>query len=205
MFVIKPKPEKEILDILFSYKNLLYIICNGCNEVSLYLKDALSLYKSLNKYYRVLIKIIDYLCNLDFADKYIVYLSKEIENIDAIVIFSCGVGVATFASKLEKDIFIVCDTFYLTGYKGLNTPYEGKFDCTLCGSCYLNYTASICPITSCLKSLLNGPCGGAKNGKCEVDKTKDCGWEKIILKLKKYNKLNQLKEKILIHKFNKLK
>ncbi|MEN3013830.1 MAG: methylenetetrahydrofolate reductase C-terminal domain-containing protein [Endomicrobiia bacterium] len=199
MFITKPKPEKEILDIVQPYEKLFYLICNGCNEVYVSIKDALNYSKILEKKHKVTVEILDYICNIDYVNKYLSFLSKEIENQDALIIFSCGIGVATLSSLVsEKKVFGICNTFYLTGYKGYNLPYEGKFDCALCGSCYLNYTGTICPITSCSKSLLNGPCGGAKNGKCEVDKTKDCGWEKIILKLKNLNKLDLLNKQIFI-------
>ncbi|HCJ67524.1 MAG TPA: 5,10-methylene tetrahydromethanopterin reductase, partial [Elusimicrobia bacterium] len=65
----------------------------------------------------------------------------------------------------SHQIYPGCDTLYLNGFQGL-TPFN--FDCAQCGQCFLNYTGGICPLTSCAKSLLNGPCGGAKNGKCEV-------------------------------------
>ena len=54
-------------------------------------------------------------------------------------------------------------------------------------------TGGICPITACSKSLINGQCGGAKNGKCEVDPNMDCGWERIYQKLKKLGRLDAMK------------
>ncbi|MCX7940661.1 MAG: methylenetetrahydrofolate reductase C-terminal domain-containing protein [Endomicrobia bacterium] len=203
MFLIKSKPEKEVLPIINNCKKILYIVCRGCNEVHIYVKDALNYFEILKNKFQTTLRILDYICNKEFLNKYISVLSKEINNSDAIAVFSCGVGVASISSALsEKKVFTLCNTFYLTGYKGFNIPYEGKFDCALCGNCYLNYTAGICPITSCSKSLLNGPCGGAKNGRCEVDKTKECGWEKITLKLKSLNKLDILIKQIFIHNHN---
>ena len=55
--------------------------------------------------------------------------------------------------------------------------------CRMCGDCVLGSTGGICPITHCAKSLVNGPCGGAKNGKCEVDPNNDCAWIKIYNRL----------------------
>ena len=54
-----------------------------------------------------------------------------------------------------------------------------EYKCDQCGECYLNLTGGICPITACSKSLVNGQCGGSKNGKCEVDSEMECGWERI--------------------------
>jgi hypothetical protein len=50
-------------------------------------------------------------------------------------------------------------------------------------------TGGLCPVTLCAKSLLNGPCGGAKDGKCEVDRSRDCGWQLIYDRLNKLGKL----------------
>ena len=87
----------------------------------------------------------------------------------------------------------------LPGFQGV-TPLE--YDCGQCGECYLNLTGGICPITACSKSLVNGPCGGTKNGKCEVNPEMDCGWERIIQRLKAQGRLDVLKCPTQIHDFN---
>ena len=66
-----------------------------------------------------------------------------------------------------------------------------KKNCDACAQCYLNITGGICPIVDCSKSLVNGQCGGAKNGKCEVDSNKDCAWEKIYRRLEKQGRLEE--------------
>ena len=58
--------------------------------------------------------------------------------------------------------------------------------CRTCGDCVLGETGGICPITQCAKSLVNGPCGGQKNGKCEVCADNDCAWVAI------YNRMNEI-------------
>ena len=108
-----------------------------------------------------------------------------------VLVFSCGVGVQTVAELLgDKKVYAACDTYALPGFQGV-TPLE--YDCKQCGECYLNLTGGICPITACSKSLLNGQCGGAKNGKCEVDPNMDCGWERIQKRLEKIGRLDALK------------
>ena len=90
------------------------------------------------------------------------------------LVFSCGVGVQTISAYLEdKPVYAACDTYPLPGFQGV-TPLE--YECDQCGECWLNLTGGICPITACSKSLVNGQCGGAKNGMCEVDNTMECGW-----------------------------
>ena len=104
---------------------------------------------------------------------------------------SCGVGVQTVASLFpQKRVLPGCDTYRLPGFQGV-TPLE--HDCQQCGQCYLNLTGGICPITACSKSLINGQCGGAKDGKCEVDPNMDCGWERIYRKLEQLGRLDVLK------------
>lgn len=201
MFFVKIKPKEEILKTISSYRKLLYIICSGCSEVNFSLKEAIKFFENNRNIYNIEMKILDYICNQSYVNNYKDKLKSKIEDSQAIITFSCGIGTATLSSALnQKIVLTISNTFYLSGYKGYNVPYEGKFECVLCGSCHLNFTAGICPVSNCPKSLLNGPCGGAKNGKCEVSKTKDCVWEKIFFRLKKTNKLKTfINGKILIH------
>jgi hypothetical protein len=116
---------------------------------------------------------------------------KQIEAADMVLVCSCGIGVQTIAEYLEdKKVCAGCDTYALPGFQGV-TPLEYK--CDRCGECYLNMTGGICPITACSKSLVNGPCGGTKNGKCEVDPEMDCGWERIYRRLAQLGRLDVLK------------
>ena len=114
--------------------------------------------------------------------------------------FSCGVGVQTISGLLDdKPVYACCDTVELPGFQGV-TPLE--YDCDQCGECFLNLTGGICPITACSKSLVNGPCGGTKDGKCEVSPTIDCGWERIIQRLKAQGRLDVLRCPTQMHDFN---
>ena len=81
------------------------------------------------------------------------------------------------------------------------TPTPLEYKCDQCGECYLNLTGGICPITACSKSLVNGQCGGSKNGKCEVDSEMECGWERIYRRLKEIGRLDALKCPTQIHNF----
>ena len=81
------------------------------------------------------------------------------------------------------------NTLNYTGHHGMALT---KKACDACAQCYLNLTGGICPIVDCSKSLINGQCGGAKNGKCEVDSNKDCAWEKIQNRLAKQGRVSEL-------------
>ena len=113
-----------------------------------------------------------------------------ISEADAVLVFSCGVGVQTISQELEDmKVYACCDTIELPGFQGV-TPLE--VDCGQCGQCFLNLTGGICPITACSKSLVNGPCGGQKNGKCEVNPENDCAWIKIYKRLEEIGQLDKL-------------
>ena len=142
----------------------------------------------------------DYVCNPDELALRLRGPMGKIAEADAVLVFSCGVGVQTISQVLEdKPVYACCDTIELPGFQGV-TPLE--VDCGQCGQCFLNLTGGICPITACSKSLVNGPCGGTKNGKCEVCPDMDCGWERIIQRLKAQGRLDVLKCPIQMHDFN---
>ena len=52
----------------------------------------------------------------------------------------------------------------------------------------------ICPVTRCAKRLLNGPCGGSSEERCEVDPDRPCAWQLIYHRLKAIGQLDNLDE-----------
>lgn len=168
------------------------INCHGCKEVHFPEKEAAALQKELAEAGKVTGSITtDYVCNPENLKERLARHMGEIEKADAVLVFSCGVGVQTVAEYLPgKRVCACCDTYPLPGTQGV-TPLE--YDCKQCGECYLNITGGICPITACSKSLVNGQCGGAKNGMCEVDPAMECGWERIYRRLKQVGRLDMLK------------
>jgi hypothetical protein len=48
------------------------------------------------------------------------------------------------------------------------------------------------PITRCAKRLFNGPCGGSRDGKCEVNPDLDCAWQLIYDRAKALGALDKL-------------
>lgn len=129
----------------------------------------------------------DFLCNkTSTAKKLESELPAEAENV---FVISCGLGIQTVADLVEKPVYAASDSI---AYRGHHAMALTALRCEACAQCYLNLTGGICPIVDCAKSLINGQCGGAKNGKCEVDKSKDCAWENIYQKLKKQGLLADL-------------
>jgi hypothetical protein len=115
---------------------------------------------------------------------------SPINQADGLLIMTCAFGVQTIARQVKKMVIPGLDTLFIGKETGL-----GLFDeiCTQCGSCILGETGGICPVTSCHKGLVNGPCGGTKNGKCEIDEKKDCAWTLIYNRLKDLDRLDLMR------------
>ena len=177
----------EVLSSQISGK-VFVINCHGCKEVYFSETAAEAFQKELDA---TGIITTDYICNPENLNVRLEKHAAAIEAADMILVFSCGVGVQTVAGYFEgKKVCAACDTYALPGFQGV-TPLE--YDCKQCGECYLNITGGICPITACSKSLINGQCGGAKNGMCEVDPNMECGWERIYRRLAQVGRLDALK------------
>ncbi len=180
--------DKETIESVLRGKVFL-ISCHGCKEVRFPVSEAEALRAELAGAGKLAGCITtDYICNVENLTKRLEKHAAEIEAAETVLVLSCGVGVQTVADMFPgKRVCAGCDTLPLPGFQGV-TPLE--YDCGQCGECYLNLTGGICPITACSKSLLNGQCGGAKNGKCEVDPEMDCGWERIYRRLEMLGRLD---------------
>lgn len=168
------------------------LVCHGCKEIHFPEQDAEKFIKELESTGMVTGTLItDYICNEENLSLRLQKCATAIEKADTILVLSCGVGVQTVAAGYPgKRVIPGCDTYRLPGFQGV-TPLQ--HDCQQCGQCYLNLTGGICPLTACSKSLVNGQCGGAKNGMCEVDPNMECGWERIQKRLEKIGRLDALK------------
>ena len=200
MLITKLKSEEAIASLASG--KVFIINCHGCKEVGFPEEEAKALQKRLADEGKVVgILTTDYVCNPDELALRLRAPMAKIAEADAVLVFSCGVGVQTVAAMLEDQKVIAgCDTLPLPGFQGV-TPLE--YDCGQCGECFLNLTGGICPITACSKSLVNGPCGGTSNsGKCEVCPEMECGWERIYQKLKAQGRLDVLRCPTQFHDFN---
>ena len=198
MLITELKAKETILSLV---KGKVFVInCHGCKEIRFPEHEADALQKELAETGIVTgIYTTDYICNADNLKIRLEKFAAQIKEAETILVFSCGVGVQTVADLFDtKRVCAACDTYALPGFQGV-TPLE--HDCKQCGECYLNLTGGICPITACSKSLVNGQCGGAKNGKCEVDPNMECGWERIYQRLKKVGRLDVLKCPVQIRNY----
>ncbi len=115
---------------------------------------------------------------------------EETKRADSFLILACGQGIHTVMDATDGGmVHAGCDTIF--GGETVTDDFITEY-CSLCGDCIVESTGGLCPVTLCAKSLLNGPCGGAKNGKCEVDRTRDCGWQLIYDRLKELGKLEDM-------------
>lgn len=117
---------------------------------------------------------------------------------EAVISLACGAGVQALAARLpETPVFPALNTQFIgeTAERGLWLE-----NCRGCGDCLLGLTGGICPISRCAKSLLNGPCGGAAGGLCEINKAKKfdpevpCAWLQIYDRLSALGQLERLLE-----------
>jgi len=202
MLITEVKKKENILP--FIKGKALFIVCLGCKEVYFPEKEYLMLkaeLKTAGVDINNEIKL-DYLCNEDYTKDRFAIHKNEINCAETVIVFSCGVGVQVFSGLLpDKKVIPGCDSLYVPGFSGF-TP--SSYDCGQCGECVIGITAGICPVKSCSKGLLNGQCGGAKKGKCEVSKNKDCGWEKIFNRMAALKENDgKLKSTIKIRNYNK--
>ena len=129
---------------------------------------------------------VDFLCNKTLTEKQ--WKDLVPEGAKSVFAVSCGLGVQTVADFSGLPTYAAANSLNYRGHHGMALT---KKACDACAQCYLNVTGGICPVVDCQKSLLNGQCGGAKNGKCEVDPDKDCAWERIYNKLKEQGRLEE--------------
>ena len=116
---------------------------------------------------------------------------QAIQNASCILAMTCALGVHRMSLYIDRPIIPALDTLFIAVEE---TPGYFREVCAQCGQCILGETAGICPITRCHKGLVNGPCGGTNNGKCEVDKEKDCAWTLIYERLKKQDRLDLMRK-----------
>ena len=187
----KLKAAEELAPFLAETDDIFVVACNKCfkafettNEpdCDAFMKIAADAGKNV-----VGSAKIDFLCNKTQTDRKLVDLIPE--GAKSIFVCACGLGIQTIADIAEVPVYAASNSLNYTGYHGMALT---KKACDACAQCYLNMTGGICPIVDCSKSLVNGQCGGAKNGKCEVSPDKDCAWEKIQQRLAAQGRIGEL-------------
>ena len=187
----KLKDAAELNSVLAGTDKLFVIACNKCfKEFETTQEPDCEMFAEIAKEAGKTVvgcAKVDFLCNKTQTLKSLENLiPEEAENV---FVVSCGLGVQTVADMVDMPVFAACNSLNYTGHHGMALT---KKACDACAQCYLTMTGGICPIVDCSKSLVNGQCGGAKNGKCEVDPNKDCAWENIQQRLAAQGRLSEL-------------
>jgi len=193
MIVAERKPIEEIIEFVKNCKKILIVGCNECvtvcyaggkKEVGILASALKMAFTKEGKGLEITEVTLERQCDHEYLEE----IRNIIEDYDAVISLACGVGVQFMAEKyLRTPIF-----------PGVNTCFMGVTEergvwserCQACGQCILGQTAGICPISRCAKRILNGPCGGSTNGKCEINKEVDCAWQLIIDRLKELGRLD---------------
>ncbi|UCB44501.1 MAG: methylenetetrahydrofolate reductase C-terminal domain-containing protein [Spirochaetota bacterium] len=199
MIVAERKPLGEIKSFLEDYNKVLVLGCGTCatvclaggeSEVKVVAAGLRIGFLKEDKEIEILEECITRQCEPEFVDP-IIERAKN-DSVEAILSLGCGVGVNFLAQKLET----------VPVYPGVNTKFFGAAIepgvwiemCAGCGNCILHLTGGICPVARCSKSILNGPCGGSSNGKCEINPDVDCGWQLIVERMKNIGTIERLYE-----------
>ena len=202
MIVAEQKPFEDIYDTLKGYKKVLILGCGTCvtvclaggeKEVAVLASTLRLANKENNIKMDVVEATIERQCDREFFDE----VKDKIESADVVLSMACGVGVQFCSEVFEgKRVLPALNTrFYGT------TEQQGIWSerCAGCGECVLEKFSGVCPIARCSKSLLNGPCGGSQDGKCEIDpENLDCAWQLIFDRMKALNILDRLEENQVI-------
>lgn len=187
------KAADELAAILAGTDNLFILACNKCFKPfeTLEEPECAALAELAREQGKTVTGTanVDFLCNKTLTAKKLENLIPE--GTESVFVISCGLGVQTVADMVKKPVYAACNTVSETGHHGMALT---KKHCDACAQCYLNSTGGICPIVDCSKSLINGQCGGAKNGKCEVDPNKDCAWQKIYDHLAAQGRLEEFQK-----------
>jgi ferredoxin len=197
LIVAEQKSLEEIARLIAPYEKVLILGCGTCmtvcgaggeREVS-FLHSALRVGQSRSgdASHQFTEYTVKRQCDAEFMDP----IADRVREVDAVLSLGCGIGVQVAAERFP-------DTPVLPG---VNTSFMGAVSelgvwderCAACGDCRLAETAGICPITRCTKGILNGPCAGTKNGKCEANKDIDCAWVLIYERLERLGQLEKMR------------
>ncbi|MBI5526729.1 MAG: methylenetetrahydrofolate reductase C-terminal domain-containing protein [Deltaproteobacteria bacterium] len=183
MIVAKQKPFETIYGMVAPNKRIMLAGCGSCvtvcfaggeKEVGILASLLRMRAQKDRKDLDVVEATIKRQCDVEFIDE----LKPKLDGVEAILSIGCGAGVQYIAERFGKTIVLPgLDTTFLGVTEAMGVWTER---CQGCGDCKLHLTAGVCPIARCSKSLLNGPCGGSMNGKCEVSADTPCGWQLIV-------------------------
>ena len=197
MITGEQKPVEEIRQTIAPYKRILVLGCASCvaecsaggEKETAMLASALRMAARMNNED---VTIEEMTLERQCVNQFVIQLDKVIDPYDAVLSLGCGAGVQAVA-EMYPEVPII---------PGLNTEFLGETKaqgewaetCLGCGDCMLYHFGGICPLARCSKQILNGPCGGSVDGRCEVNPDIPCAWQLIIDRLEKFGGLDRLED-----------
>jgi len=199
--ITRQKPFDEIKEQLAKFDRVFIIGCGTCTTMTktggidqvLEMKDRLQELSKRVSGWTVIPTACDEMTEVTMKES-----GQAIKDATCILAMTCALGVHRISSYIDRPVIPALDTLFIAVEEA---PGYFREVCAQCGQCILGETAGICPITACHKGLLNGPCGGTNNGKCEVDKEKDCAWTLIYERLREQDRLELMRKYQPPHNF----
>lgn len=197
MIVAEQKPFEEIVRLVSPHRKVLVAGCGTCVSVCFaggekeagILASMLRLHAQKNN---LPLEVVEGTVKRQCDPEFLAELAAKVEGVDAVVSVACGAGIQFFAERYPRKLVL----------PGVNTKFigvtleQGEWSerCAACGDCVLDRTGGVCPVARCAKRIHNGPCGGSRDGKCEVSKDKDCAWALIVERLKVLGQIDRYDE-----------
>ena len=191
MIISEKKPFEEVLALLGDTKKVILVGCGSCatscrtgGQAEL---DEMQAVLAENGIEVVGRTIPDETCQKMLSKKELKAFKSS--GAQAVIVMACGNGVQTVAQLTDLPVYPSANTLFLGQIERIGIFNE---ECRMCGDCVLGLTGGICPVTQCAKSLINGPCGGSRDGMCEVDPENPCAWIEIYKRLDALGQLDRL-------------
>jgi ferredoxin len=195
MIVAERKTIPELLEILKGHKKILVLGCGTCVTVCLAggereVSIIASALRIASRVRGLGLEIDELVIERQCDNIFIEQAAEAIQQCDAVLSLGCGAGVQAIAERYPlKPVYAGLDTAFL-GILEERGVWTEK--CAACWSCVLDKYGGICPITRCAKHMLNGPCGGSREDRCEVRPDRPCAWQLIYTRLKGIGQLDKL-------------
>ncbi len=189
MIITKQKPLEKIMEMAEPYKKIFVVGCGKCATVCQTggEQEVAAMAEKISDKISGFV-VIEEPCDLRLTRRDLRSSKEAIAGSDAVLVMNCGAGVQTIADHTGKIVLPALETMFIGSTERIGRFFER---CRACQDCILDETGGICPVARCPKSLLNGPCGGQVEGKCEVGEYKyECAWILIWKKLTEQDRLD---------------
>jgi ferredoxin len=191
--ITKQKGMEEILGLLERFQRVFIVGCGTCVTLCRTggVQEVEEMAQRLGKEGKLVTgtMVIPVACD-EISQEAVKEHEEPIEQAHALLVMTCAFGVQTIGRQLQIPVIPALDTLFIGKERGVGIFEEV---CTQCGDCILGETGGLCPVTNCHKGLVNGPCGGTNNGKCEIDPDKECVWTLIYERLRAQGRLDRMR------------